>query len=140
MKETVQNLEATVHQQSENMDKLAAALVHLADAVDERPTKTKTWTVVIAASLVSIFITLCLFAFVFVSTRDANRHQTELLKANNRNGDLIVDCTTPSTKTVKHKCFDRQQAAGNQFVAAITDSNHNGVIDVTEIINVINSK
>jgi hypothetical protein len=49
-----------------------------------------------------------------------------------RNATKLDDCVQPSGK-----CYQDQQRRTEQFVRDITDSNHNGISDTTEILNAL---
>lgn len=94
----IDQLRKTAELQNQNIAELTKGLSLMASALDRRPTKRDTLGLIGVMMVVNLVIVSFLF---FTSIR---------------NQKILIDCTTPSTKTEIHLCSDRAKQQTNVAV------------------------
>lgn len=80
--------------------------------------------------LFAVAVIAVLNIIALVAHAEATRYS---LRVNQNSIQILEECTTPSTKTETHECFEESEARTARAIARILDADGNGKVDITEI-------
>lgn len=111
-----------VHTRSviEAVSELAHRVGQLVDIITRNDTARR-WIVGLLAANLVVLLVIAAFGRSFIVS-------------SNRSRTILIECTTRSRPGDRHECFEDNQASQASAIAAIVDTNHNGIADTLELL------